>query len=210
MGCDIHLRLEKRLKKDKPYYNEFLDHDNNRIKKCYYTDKNRKWQNCYIFTNDYTWGERCYGMFAILNDVRNYWEDKVKPLENKGFPVDACQATIKNYSYQEWKGDGEIPDWGHYADKEDLDRWLKNGYSKEINIKDRNGNIIETRITDPDAHSPNWCTTEEMEYCINQIFKDENGNYNGDADEWLALLGAMKGYEASGYYECRAVFWFDN
>ncbi len=32
MGCDIHLRLEKRLKKDKPYYNEFLDHDNNRIK----------------------------------------------------------------------------------------------------------------------------------------------------------------------------------
>lgn len=51
-----------------------------------------------------------------------------------------------------------------------------------------------------------------MEDCINQVFKDENGNWKstGEPYEWLALLGAMKGYEATGEYECRAVFWFDN
>ncbi len=40
--------------------------------------------------------------------------------------------------------------------------------------------------------------------------KDENGNCNGDYIEWVALLNTMKGYELSGEYECRAVFWFDN
>ena len=35
-GCDIHLRLERKLKKDK-VWNE------------YYTEKAGKWKNCYIF-----------------------------------------------------------------------------------------------------------------------------------------------------------------
>lgn len=47
------------------------------------------------------------------------------------------------------------------------------------------------------------------QWCINRIFKNEDGGYKGDYTEWLALLGAMKDYEADGS-ECRAVFWFDN
>lgn len=63
----------------------------------------------------------------------------------------------------------------------------------------------------PDYHSPNWCTTQEMEKCFNDVFLNlKDGTYEGDYIEWMALLGAMKGYEASGEYECRAVFWFDN
>ena len=49
-----------------------------------------------------------------------------------------------------------------------------------------------------------------MENAIEEILLQENGNYSDDAEEWLALLGAMKGYEMSGEYECRAIFWFDN
>ena len=61
----------------------------------------------------------------------------------------------------------------------------------------------------PTNQAPSWCTTSEMEDCINRIFKNEDGGYKGDYTEWLALLSAMKGYEADGS-ECRAVFWFDN
>ena len=48
-----------------------------------------------------------------------------------------------------------------------------------------------------------------MEDCINKIFRNEDGTYKEDYTEWLALLGAMKGYEMDGS-ECRAVFLFDN
>lgn len=212
MGCDIHLRLEKRLKKDKPYYTYVTNSDkegniSSKEYVNYYTDTLRKWQNCYIFSHDNTWGDRIYGMFALLGDVRNYWD--LKPIEQRGFPDDACNTTLDLYTYKEWKGSGEIPDYGHYADKETIDRWLKDGY-KYIDLKDKKGEVSERRVIDPDAHSPNWCTTEEMEYCIDQIFKNKDGHYENEAEEWLALLGTMKGYEASGYYECRAVFWFDN
>lgn len=60
-----------------------------------------------------------------------------------------------------------------------------------------------------DWHSPNWCTTAEMEHAIETVFK-ENGKYSGDYIAWLGLLGLMKGLETDGRYECRAVYWFDN
>lgn len=73
------------------------------------------------------------------------------------------------------------------------------------------GNTEQRKITDPDAHSPNWCTTQEMEDAIKEIFwNEEMQQYVGDYIEWLALLGAMKGIEQNGAYECRAVYWFDN
>lgn len=73
------------------------------------------------------------------------------------------------------------------------------------------GNTEQRKITDPDDHSPNWCTTQEMEDAIKEIFwKEEIQQYVGDYIEWLALLGAMKGIEQNGAYECRAVYWFDN
>lgn len=52
-------------------------------------------------------------------------------------------------------------------------------------------------VSDPDWHSPNWYTTQEMEEYVNKTFKNEDGTYKGDYIEWLALLGATKGYEQS-------------
>lgn len=188
MGCDIHLKLEKRLKKDK-IWNEF------------YTEKSGVWKTCYIFQNNETWSDRIYGMFALLSDVRNSWGLEHIPL--RGFPIDCCNETLSCYGqvvcdekkdkYNKW----EVP-------REEAERWVNDGESKFYVI-----NGIEY-VSDPDWHSPNWCTTQEMEECINKTFKNEDGTYKGDYIEWLALLGVMKGYEQSGEYECRAVFWFDN
>lgn len=214
MGCDIHLRLEKRLKKDKPFYGTYerIDENGNKYqsREVYYTDKRREWVDCRIVGYDGTWSDRHYGMFAALNDVRNYWD--IKHLEDRGFPEDACEKTINEYTYGLWKGSGECPeDWGRYVEKETFERWVNEYHCKVYEIKDYKGEVWERRVQDPDAHSPNWCTTEEMERCINQIFlNQEDERYENEAEEWLALLNAMKGYEATGYYECRAVFWFDN
>lgn len=213
MGCDIHLRLERRLKKDKPFYTTFKEVDVNgkevEVKKNYYTDKRREWESCRIVGYDGVWSDRCYGMFAILNNVRNYWD--IKPLENRGFPEDACGSTLIEYTFAEWTGNGECPeDWGRYVEKETFERWMNDYGCKVYELKNCEGNVWKRLVRDPDAHSPNWCTTEEMERCINQIFKNEDGTYENEVEEWLALLGAMKGYEMNGYYECRAVFWFDN
>ena len=51
----------------------------------------------------------------------------------------------------------------------------------------------------------------EMENAIKEIFwNEEIQQYVGDYIELFALLGAMKGIEQNGAYECRAVYWFDN
>lgn len=44
MGCDIHLRLERKAKGQS------------------------KWQDCRILGYDRCWGDRIYGMFAALAD----------------------------------------------------------------------------------------------------------------------------------------------
>ena len=58
------------------------------------------------------WSDKVYGMFALLNNVRNYWEDKLKPLPDRGLPEDACDATLRAYC------DKVIPD-EQYSEKKD-------------------------------------------------------------------------------------------
>lgn len=188
MGCDIHLRLEKKLKKEK-VWNKF------------YTEK-CVWKNCSIFNANYEWRDRIYGMFAVLADVRNHWDFEHLPL--RGFPKDACLCTVKCYAIPvvdeykyEWEKKSCIL-------RKDAEKQVHDGYSEMINVDG------DDFCSVGDYHSPNWCTTQEMEDCINKVFKDKNGNWTGEPYEWLALLGAMKGYEWTGEYEVRAVFWFDN
>lgn len=141
-------------------------------------------------------------MFAVLADVRN--KRNLEHLPSRGFPNDACQSTLECYGL-------EIVDEFKYKWQEDTcilssqsEEWVSRGLSKYFEVKGIK------YVTNPDYHSPNWCTTQEMEDCINKVFKSKNENWEGEPYEWLALLGAMKGYEATGEYECRAVFWFDN
>lgn len=173
MGCDIHLRLERKAKGQ------------------------TKWQDCQILGYERCWSDRIYGMFAALADVRNY--NDIEHLPVRGLPADASNRTLMLYGSQ--VVDEAKYDWQY--SKADADRWVERGYSTYYDI-----NGIKY-CSCPDWHTPSWCTTSEMEDCINRIFKNEDGNYKGDYSEWLALLGAMKGYETDGS-ECRAVFWFDN
>lgn len=173
MGCDIHLRLERKAKGQS------------------------KWQDCHIFGYDRCWGDRIYGMFAALADVRNY--NDIEHLPVRGIPKDATELTLMLYGYR--IADKAEYDWQCSASE--AKRWVENGDSVYYEVGGRK------YVSDPDWHTPSWCTTAEMEESINRVFRNEDGELYGDYSEWLALLGAMKGYEADGG-ECRAVFWFDN
>lgn len=173
MGCDIHLRLERKAKGE------------------------IEWQSCNIFRHDRCWGDRIYGMFAALAGVRNY--SNIEHLPVRGIPSDASASTLMLYGHE--VADEAEYDW--QCRTADAEYWVLRGYSHYYEV------YGSKYCSNPDWHTPSWCTTSEMEGCINRIFKKEDGGYKGDYAEWLALLGAMKGYEADGS-ECRAVFWFDD
>lgn len=210
MGCDIHLKLEKRLKTSRV----FLD-DNEKIREAYYESMKNKWYPCEI-TRRHCWGERIYGMFAKLANVRNYWPDEIKPLEVRGFPEDANDNTLLAYCFQVIPDDeyeenidryDRLSAYGdeHYCGKSQCDRWVENGSSKVMGEK-----FGRTLISGPDWHSASWCTAEEMKQAVKDVFYHEGEGWKGEYIEWLALAGAMEAIESDGNYECRAVFWFDS
>lgn len=185
MGCDIHLRIEKR-KRVNPY-----------------TNGRYKWHNVGFY------GEfscRIYGMFARMAKVRDYYGDKCKvQFEPRGLPDDMdYQSTESFYPYVT---DNEVAvNWGeHYCLKKMAEKWVKEGYSEWVNEN-------HTRITDPDFHSYSWLTTQELRQCFDDCFKQEDGTYkpNSDYVEWLGLVSLCEGIESDGIHECRVVFAFDN
>lgn len=158
-----------------------------------------KWENCKIIGYDRCWGFRDYRMFAALADVRN--ENDIEHLPVRGIPIDATRSTLLAYGYEVVKDAEKQCDF--QCGESRAKYWVKY-FSEYIE-----SNGIQY-VSSPDFHTPNWYTTQEMEDCVNRIFKNDDDSYKGGYIEWLALLGAMKGYEQSGEYECRAVFWFDN
>lgn len=206
MGCDIHLVLEYRRKEARTVTEKLNLKDKEGNPRTITYDLGTEWKKGYTIRD--SWSERVYGMFALLNNVRNYWEDKYMPLPDRGIPEDVSDGTLRLYCEK------VIPDEDYkkredyycnsdylYTTKSSADKYVEKGYSKRYKI---NG---EEYVSCPDWHSPNWCTLQELEDCYKQVFKD---SWEGDYIEWAALIGAMKGYEASGEFETRAVFWFDN
>ena len=218
MGCDIHLKLEKR-KINKTYYTHENFHPDGtiteEIRETPEFKTSRDWHPVQLTLNN-CWGDRVYGMFAKLADVRNYFQQKIEPIPLRGFPEDAADNTKLAYCYivipdDEYKKNEDYYEDSyqyHYINETKANEWVNNGWSKEMTPF---GNTEQRKITDPDAHSPNWCTTHEMENAIKEIFwNEEIQQYVGDYIEWVAILGAMKGIEQNGAYECRAVYWLDN
>lgn len=231
MGCDIHLMLEYRVKPeiiqndsddfkyDEQYKNlreawdklckgEITEEEYDNIKREWSNRSMikwyKEWHNSYMWRNE-TWpGERTYGMFAKLANVRNYWDD-TKPFEVKGFPLDACEATFSNYAYAIIEDDNwrDYHEDGYYIKRSKVEDDIKRYGEKIIKYKDREF------LTCCDHHSASWVTTSEMEDAINFVFKNKT-DLNSSYMCWAALLGAMKGIESNGIFECRAVFWFDN
>lgn len=141
--------------------------------------------------------ERVYEMFAALNNVRNDPDWNIKPLQDKGIPDYLGFRSFYDYYITIVE---DPKNRKNVCSKEQAEEWVRNKYSTEIEM-----NEIKY-CSDPDWHSPNWCTVQEMEQCYNQVFKDEKGDYI----EWLALINYMKTLESNGEYEVRAVFWFDS
>jgi len=186
MGCDIHLRIEKR-KRVNPYPND-----------------RHEWHNVGIR------GEfscRIYGMFARMAMVRDYYGGKYKvQFKPRGLPDDMTDwATCESF-YLHVTDDENAVEWGeHYCLKERAEEWVEKGYSKWV---DEN----HTRITDPDLHSHSWLTTQELRQCFDDCFKEDDGTYclNSDYVEWLGIVSLCEGIESDGIHECRVVFAFDN
>lgn len=167
MGCDIHLYVEYRKK-----------------------NSNRNWESSGTVMPNC--GDRIYGMFAVMANVRNY-DNLEQIVPDRGYPMDATYSTDNAY-FCEISEDELHEDSFYHASVVTKKVGKRTLYMRE----------------DIDYHSANWCTASELEECINFIFKDESGNWSESSIEWLALLGAMKGYEMSGEFECRAVYWFDS
>ena len=180
MGCDIHLKLEKR-KINKTYYTHENFHPDGtiteEIRETPEFKTSRYWHPVQLTLNN-CWGDRVYGMFAKLADVRNYFQQKIEPIPLRGFPEDATDNTKLAYCYivipdDEYKKNEDYYEDSyqyHYINETKANEWVNNGWSKEMTPF---GNTEQRKITDPDAHSPNWCTTQEMENAIKEIFWNE-------------------------------------
>ena len=211
MGCDIHLVVEKRRVK-KGWFRHYQPQPNSKedkkiLKQDILPDK--EWSSCLITRNG-TWGDRLYSMFAILADVRNYGDREHIPL--RGFPKDASMHTIFEYAREVvHDSDYKEDDSRNTVSESRASEWIRDGWSKEIPASDLPKFWREIKlITDPDYHSPNWCSLKELEDAIQEVFYEkEVDDYVLYADEWLGLLYYMKGLEKAGY-ETRCVFWFDN
>lgn len=210
MGCDIHLVVEKRRQKPKLVVTK---RDDQKVV-TEIPPKDNGWEHCEI-THSGEWGDRVYGMFAKLANVRNQWD--FEHIELRGFPADASYDTLRKYAccvisdeqFKKWFPD-EIEEI-HYSSysgayiSESNAQYYINTY--DAKIKYNHGDIF---VTNPENHSANWCTLSELEKCVNEIFFDEDlKEYTGDGGEWIALVYYMKGLEVAGY-ETRCVFWFDN
>ena len=185
MGCDIHLRVERRRKVN-PYPN----------------DKN-EWHNA-GFKGEF--GERVYGMFARMANVRSYGDHYKVRFEPRGLPKDLTDwRTVESFYFYvtENKETAELS--SRYCLREDAERWVEDGYSEWV---DENRGIV----TNPDIHSQSWLTTQELRMCFDDCFKHEDGTFKPYSDyvEWLGLVSLCEGIESTGEYECRVVFGFDN
>lgn len=109
MGCDIHLRIEKR-KRVNPYPND-----------------RHEWHNVGFYGE---FNSRIYGMFARMANVRNYFGGKYKVLfEPRGLPNDMTDwATCESF-YLHVTDDKNAVEWGgDYCSKERAEEHLNSVY----------------------------------------------------------------------------------
>jgi len=181
MSCDIHFRIEY-----KPY-------------------EKAEWHPVFGYHHEPYYLEADYNMFAALANVRNY--DDIEHIELKGFPNDVDYTTAFAYGYK--VTDSEDEEHVYYdEDKGDkcvgkvlAQKWVDKGWSEYIKTN------IWTLVSDPDAHSPNWCTVDEYRKAMDIVRK----HYPDDKLDisYHALLALMETYEKANM-PIRLIYWFDN
>ena len=97
MGCDIHMHIEYFDTRHKQDEREWSCADWFRLNKYYGKRGELKYNYVPV------WKERCYDLFAILADVRNYNNiESISP--PRGLPLDVSKEVLKDYR-----------DWGDNA-----------------------------------------------------------------------------------------------
>lgn len=200
MGCDIHFKIERRLKNATE------------------TSKENKWEatDCFI---EAEYGKRDYWMFAHMANVRSdeYNENYLEP---RGLPEDISDNTKISCSLFCPTDKANEPGFINRFTKKEIDRDRYNEWRKLYKIKVLKFtdyykflNEYYDVICDIDTHSHSWLTTEEYEECFNKVYKREENNktiYLKGYLDWYILLQRLKAYEEFGKYDVRIIFWFDN
>lgn len=201
MGCDIHFKIERRLKNSTE------------------TSKENKW-NVTDYSIEAEYGNRDYWMFAHMANVRSdeYNENYLEP---KGLPEDISDNTKISCSLlcptNKANEPGFINRFPKYKEinRDQYNEWRKLYKPKVLKFTDSYKFLNEyyDAICDIDTHSHSWLTTEEYEECFNKVYKREENNetiYLKGYLNWYILLQRMKAYEEFGKYDVRIIFWFDN
>lgn len=182
MGCDIHTYVEfgKRPAPDREVY----------------------WET---FTRN--GGSRNYLMFGVLAGVR---VDAVKRFDPKGMPEGGLSYRTSE-DYWVHVAPENHPEWADtdgWCSLESAERWVASGSS--VGERDESGRLH--RVSGPDWHSHSWLTADELEsalHCYREAVPKYWPTETDAPAEWVAMLAAMRSFEASGY-ETRIIFWFDN
>lgn len=138
-------------------------------------------------------------MFVILGNVNN--NEGIEHIPHRGFPTDCSFGNFHQYYVRVHDNDG-LPMLDSDISRDKAEEYVSQGksqWSQSMGID---------YISDPEKQMANWCTTNEMEDAVNKAFRNDDGSYRDGCDSWLAMVGTMKGYERSGRYECRAIYWF--
>jgi hypothetical protein len=109
MGCDIHCYTEVRKYRydDKERkHGVWINADKWSVNPGYYLyDEEKKW---HVDIDDSVLWARHYALFAVLADVRNYWN--IKPISQpKGLPDDVSPEVAAEADY--WGTDGHSHSW---------------------------------------------------------------------------------------------------
>ncbi len=216
MGCDIHFKIERRIKDIKKpitYYN-YNEETKSAIPQ-YADDEN--W-HCVDYNVDAEYGDRNYYMFAHLAGVRA-WDNEENYPEPKGLPEDISDYTKRSCCllYNTELSDEQVEhDWNNrLITKSDYEKWSKLypnlvcKYTQELKHENKRYKLMY----DIDYHSHSWVTREEFEEIINKAYlRDIDGEkkFIGNYSYYLTLLETLRAHEVNGLYETRLVFWFDN
>lgn len=138
------------------------------------------------------WMSRIYGLFAKLADVRNSW-GTIPLSQPRGVPDDIASEAFEDYT--RYISESNYENW---VTKEKAKSWVDKGYSEY-----KRG---ESFVTDPDAHSGSYCSADELEMCIKEVWKD---GFNGNEIQYVAVVDLLRSFERQEC-EARCVFWFDN
>ena len=138
--------------------------------------------------------DRDYTLFGVLAGVREE-PALVKP---RGIPLNLGWQSKDEYCLFITENTSENP--SHYVTREQAEKWVK---SKSSEMYDK------SYVTDPDAHTPSWLTTDEVKLCCEEYVRRSHtkDRRNSDLD---AIYAMMEVYRKARDGEVRFVFWFDN